>query len=156
MTTHTDHESQVAASPLERFAALEAAGWTRPDVAPFSDLAGPFWVRSEPDGPRFGILIEPKHDNTQNRAHGGLLMTFSDHALGMTARHARPNVPLFTVSFTCHFSSAALVGDFVEMKGETARSTGSLLFMRGECTVGDRTVALCSGVWKAITGGIVR
>ncbi len=150
MTTLTEQQERFSPYALERFAGLEAAGWERSDPAPFSNLAGPIWMRNDRDGPRFGVLIEPRHDNTQSRAHGGLLMTLSDHALGMTARHVRPDVPLFTVSFTCHFSSAATIGEFVEMRGETARSTRSLMFMRGECTVGDRLVALCSGVWKAI------
>ncbi|WP_158969974.1 PaaI family thioesterase [Chachezhania sediminis] len=130
---------------------LEARGWIRNEThAAFSSHVGPVWRKADGDRHRFGFRVGPHHDNSQGRAHGGMIMTFCDDALGSTAMLARPGRVLFTVSFDCQFISGAETGEFVEAVTEVVRATGSLMFMRGECRVGDRVVATCNGIWKVL------
>ncbi|MGO4834587.1 PaaI family thioesterase [Rhizobiaceae sp. 2RAB30] len=141
----------MGASLVSGGAALEAAGWTRMRVSNFSELVGPVWMIPEGDKRRFGFFVEEKHDNSQRRVHGGMIMTFCDDAMGTTAVAGRPGEQLFTISFDCQFISAAQTGEFVEAICEVVKATRSLMFMRSTCFVADRVVAACSGVWK-VTG----
>jgi acyl-coenzyme A thioesterase PaaI-like protein len=136
---------------MEREAALLRDGWVvGGSNSPFLDLVGPVWRRIEGDKLRFGIFVSEKHDNSQRRAHGGVIMTFCDEGMGVTANAARPGEILFTVSFDCQFTSGATEGEFVEVLCEVVRATRSLMFMRSTCMIGDRVVAICSGVWKVL------
>ncbi len=103
------------------------------------------------DGFRVGFVVEEKHDNTQRRSHGGMIMTLCDDGMGHAAQAARKGEQLFTVAFDCQFISGAQHGEFVEVVCEVVRSTRSLVFMRSTCLVGDRVVATASGIWKVLS-----
>lgn len=153
MTSHVQKEGSVAENVGDREAALLREGWVAGGSnSPFLDLVGPVWTHVEGDKRRFGFFVGQKHDNTQQRAHGGMIMTFCDEGMGSLASSMRPGEMLFTVSFDCHFTSGAAEGEFVEALCEVVRATRSLMFMRATCTVGDRVVATCSGIWKVLDG----
>lgn len=126
----------------------EANGWARVRPSGFTALIGPIWKIVENGRPRFAFTVEDKHDNTVERAHGGMVMAFADEAMGLTVFHHKPDAHHLTVSFTTQFIDGARMGEFVEIEPEVVRSTRSLVFMEGRVYVGDRTIATCSGVWK--------
>lgn len=131
-------------------AALEAAGWTMMHASAFGDLVGPVWTIADGERRRYGFFVADKHDNSQRRAHGGMIMTLCDDGMGHTAVSARPERKMFTVSFDCQFIGGAMPGDFVEAVCEVVRSTRSLMFMRATCVTGDRVIAAASGIWKIL------
>ena len=52
-------------------------------TSPFLDHNGPFFYRENSDGTFVvGLRIQPKHANARDIAHGGILMTMCDIALG--------------------------------------------------------------------------
>src|SRR5256885_16549286 len=116
----------------------------------FVGLVGPFWMKQEGAGYRYGFLAEKKHHNRRGVVQGGMIMTFADRSLGMTAWYANNKQPQATVHLDVHFVDAVQIGEFVEAKGRVVRATRSLLFMSGEVIVGDRTVATANGVWKTL------
>ena len=128
---------------------LIAAGWRPVRASAFSGLVGPIYHRRDGEAPRFAFRVEPKHDNSQGRPHGGMIMSFCDEALGLSAHRARPDASFVTIGFECQFIGAAMVGDLVEIATHVTKATASLVFMRGDCTVGDRVIASSSGIWKA-------
>lgn len=128
-------------------ASLENAGWSRMKVSSFSDLIGPVWEREGEQ--HFAFIVDAKHDNSLNRVHGGMIMTFCDDGMGVTARKPHGGIPVFTIEFSCRFIDGAKRGDLVELKCEIVKATRSLIFMRGTCFVGERIIATCDGVWKA-------
>lgn len=140
----------IAAAQPTRHAELEADGWVRADGSNFLNHIGPIWTKVEDGKKRFGFVVEEKHDNTQRRAHGGMIMTFCDDAMGLSAQAVRPGEGLFTATFDCHFISGAAFGEFVEAHCEVVKSTRSLVFMRSTCMTADRVIAACSGVWKVL------
>ena len=99
---------------------------------------------------RFAFLAEKKHHNRRGVVQGGMLMTFADRSLGMTAWYANGEKPQATVHLDVHFIDAVQIGEFVEAKCRVVRRTRSLIFMSGEFIVGDRAVATANGVWKAL------
>lgn len=140
------HEPAPAA---ETEAFLRENGWSIIRISTFSDLVGPAWKR---DGEhRFAFVMKEKHDNSLGRAHGGMIMSFCDDGLGVTARVPHPGKHLLTISFECKFISGPKLGELVELQCEIVKATTTLSFVRGTCMVGDRIVADCSGIWKAVS-----
>lgn len=120
-------------------------------VDPFEDLVGPFCCREDEDGRlRFAFEARPQHANTAGQLHGGILMTFADYALCLTAIHGLPGERCVTVSLNCEFTAPGEVGDFVESTAEVVRRTRSLTFVRGQIAAGDRTLLNCSAVVKRL------
>jgi acyl-coenzyme A thioesterase PaaI-like protein len=128
-------------------AMLEGAGWSRMKVSNFSDLIGPVWQRGSE--PHFAFIVDTKHDNSLGRSHGGMIMTFCDDGMGVTARLPHGGIPVFTIEFGCKFISGPKYSELVELKCEIVQATRSLIFMRGTCFVGARVIATCEGIWKA-------
>jgi acyl-coenzyme A thioesterase PaaI-like protein len=127
-----------------------AAGWEPYTDEGFIGLVGPFWRKSEGDRHRFAFLAAPKHHNRRGVLQGGMLMTFADRSLGMTAWYANERKPQATVQLDVHFIDKVEIGEFVEAHCRVVRRTRSLIFMSGEFAVGDRVVATANGVWKTL------
>lgn len=129
---------------------LIADGWQPIRQGAFVTLVGPFYSRTLGGRPQFCFRVAPKHDNTQGRPHGGMLMSFLDEAIGWSAHIARPDDSFFTVGFDCQFIGGCMVGDLVVADCEVVSATRSMMFMRGDCKVGDRIIASASGIWKRV------
>jgi acyl-coenzyme A thioesterase PaaI-like protein len=127
-----------------------AAGWQPYSDDGFIGLVGPFWTRQQGDMPQFAFLAQHKHHNRRGVVQGGMLMTFADRSLGMTAWHANEKKPQATVHLDVHFVDGVQIGEFVEMRAKVVRRTRSLIFMSGEMMVGDRLVGTANGVWKSL------
>ncbi len=128
-----------------------AHGWEPYEDEGFIGLVGPLWQRPGDDGwPVFAFLAAPKHHNRRGVVQGGMLMTFADRSMGVTAWNAAGNQPHATIQLDVHFVEAVQIGDFVEARCEVVRRTRSLVFMRGTLVVGERTVATANGVWKRV------
>ena len=127
-----------------------AHGWEPYTDEGFIGLVGPFWIRRRGDSADFAFLAEKKHHNRRGVVQGGMMMTFADRSLGMTAWYANGKIPQATVHLDVHFIDAVQIGEFVEAKCRVVRRTRSLIFMSGEFVVGERTVATANGVWKTL------
>lgn len=126
-------------------------GWELGEDDGFAALVGPIVQQRRPDGLRlFGFRAEARHANLVGVTHGGMLMTLADRGLGVGAWDAADGRPSVTIQFDMQFVSSAKIGEFVELHPELVRLTSSLVFMRGQVRVGDRTVATASGVWKIL------
>jgi acyl-coenzyme A thioesterase PaaI-like protein len=128
---------------------LLADGWQPIRPGAFVNLIGPFYSRVRDGRTQFCFRVAAKHDNTQGRPHGGMIMAFLDEGMGWATHIARPDDRFFTVSFDCQFIGGSVEGDLVVADTAVVSSTRSLMFMRGECRVGDRLIASASGIWKA-------
>ena len=131
----------------------EAHGWVELGGDRYIGLVGPLWRRpaeeeTEPGRRRFGFLAETRHLNINGMVHGGMIMTFADHALGLTVRSLNTANRQATAQLDTHFLSGLDEGEFVEARCRATRATKTLVFMTGEFVVGERPVATASGVWK--------
>src|ERR1044071_10280820 len=108
-----------------------AHGWETYPGEGFVGLVGPFWMKQYGESYRYGFLAEKKHHNRRGVVQGGMIMTFADRSLGMTAWYANNKQPQATVHLDVHFVDAVQIGEFVEAKCRVGRRTGSLLLMRG-------------------------
>jgi acyl-coenzyme A thioesterase 13 len=112
-------------------------------TSPFLDLLGPFFHRKESDGTFVvGLRILPKHANARGTAHGGLLMTLLDIAIGYrTSLSQEPPTALTTASMTADFAGAPKVGDWIEAHVDVQKVGGRLAFANAFLVVdGERVV----------------
>jgi len=128
----------------------EFAGWRTWSRDNFETHAGPFWHRMEDDGSiRCAFRVGTRHLNGSGNVHGGCFMTFADYCLFAIAGPLL-NGPGVTVGFSCEFLDAAREGELIEGTGEVTRAGGSLIFLRGQLTSGERTLFTFSGTIKRV------
>ena len=128
----------------------EFAGWRTWTRDSFETSNGPFWHRVEEDGRiRCAFRVENKHLNGMGNVHGGAFMAFADYCLFAIAAPVLQG-PAVTVSFGCEFLDAAHEGELVEGSVEITRAGGSMIFLRGMLTSGERPLLTFSGTIKRV------
>lgn len=129
----------------------EWAGWRYFETEPFEHHAGPFYSRREDRGPVGAFRVEPRHLNGGGGVHGGCLAAFADYALFVIAADALAGGGYaVSVDLGLQFVGAGRLGERIEARGEVVRAGGSLVFVRGLMTAGDRPVASFTGVLKKV------
>jgi uncharacterized protein (TIGR00369 family) len=119
-------------------------------TSPYSELIGPIYQKTEPQGLVFGIEVEKKHCNMRGQVHGGVLGTLADIAMGYsTAFSTRPPTPLVTVNLAIDFVGKAEQGDWIEIHTDVQRVGGQLAFANCYFHVGTARIARASAVFKA-------
>lgn len=129
----------------------EFKDWLTWDIEPFEhQLVGPFYFRKDDEGPVCAFRAESKHMNAGGVMHGGCLMTFADFSLfGIAHDHFDENYGV-TVSFASEFLSGAIVGQYIEARGDVLRAGKSLIFVRGIVTADNEPCLNFSGTIKKL------
>jgi len=95
-----------------------------------------------------GLRIAQKHANARGFAHGGLLVTLADIALGyQTAFGQDPPAGLITANLTADFAGAAKVGDWVEAHVDVQKLGSRLAFANAFLVVDDERIVRASAVF---------
>ncbi len=118
-------------------------------TSPFLETIGPLFYRKEPDGGFvIGLRVLPKHANARGGAHGGLMTTLLDIALGYRASlSVDPPANLTTASLTADFAGGAKVGDWIEAHVDVQKVGGRLAFANAFLTVNGERVVRGSAVF---------
>lgn len=119
---------------------------------PFFRSLGPVYARvSESGGLVIALRIATNHLNTQGVAHGGMLTTFADTALGINLVIARDRrSPQVTVSFTADFLSEAREGDWLEAHATVTRVGKRLAYANCDLWIEERQVLRSSAVFAIV------
>ena len=126
----------------------EAAGWTRREFKGIPASMAALWTRRDEDGWRYGLQLEPSHANAQGIVHGGVLMSFIDHAMSLIIWELSGRGQCFTVHLDCHFLSALEPPAFVELEPVITKEGKTTIFARGLVRAGDVPIVEASGVWN--------
>jgi len=117
-------------------------------TSPFLETIGPLFYRKEADGFVIGLRVLGKHANARGGAHGGLLMTLLDIALGYRAAMSEtPPAALITASLTADFIGGAKIGDWVEAHVEVQKVGGRLAFASAFLVVNGERITRGSAVF---------
>jgi acyl-coenzyme A thioesterase PaaI-like protein len=127
-----------------------ADGWRPMRTNPMPANLGTPWARRAGESWHYAMLTTPDHANPQGALHGGVLMTFADHCLGLYVWVAANRAPNVTIQLNTHFLASVTPGEFVELRGEVTRATRGLVFVRGILAVGDRDVGAVDGIWRVL------
>ena len=123
-------------------------------TSPFLDLIGPVYSQGRGAELVVGLRVSAKHANARGLAHGGVLTTLADIALGYAASTLRdPPVRMVTASLTTDFAGSAQVGDWVEARTDIQKLGGRLVFANAYLTVGDERIVRASAVFARTDGG---
>ncbi|MFL5398908.1 MAG: PaaI family thioesterase [Myxococcales bacterium] len=132
----------------EGFARLDRGG-------PFLASLGSLYAKKTEQGLVIAMRIEDRHLNTRGIAHGGMLVTLADSALGIAIATAgqdpsRPRA-FVTVNLSVDFIASAREGDFVEAHVDIEKLGARLAFATCFLQVGTRRVLRASGVFATVT-----
>ena len=125
-------------------------GWKILKSKGFFAEVGPLWSRQLNQGWEYGLQVEPRHENGVGVVHGGMLVTLLDQAISMVAWAANEQQPCTTIHLDTHFVAPSVAGDFIVARGEVARKTSSLIFLRGALTVNDKQIMYGQGIMKIL------
>src|SRR6195952_6063092 len=131
-----------------RTEAPDSEGWSLVEDAGFIAHVGPLYVRTA-DG-AYAFRAEQKHANLIGVVHGGMLMSFADRALGETAMRAADGANCVTIQLEMKFIDVGRLGDWIAVRPQVVKRTGSLVFMRGDVREGARLLGSADGVWKIL------
>ena len=117
---------------------------------------GPLFYRKEPDGGFVvGLRVLPKHANTRGSAHGGLLLTLLDVALGYRAAFSQdPPAALTTASVCADFAGAPKVGDWVEAHVDVQKVGRRLGFANAFLVVNGERLVRASAAFSRSGGAL--
>jgi uncharacterized protein (TIGR00369 family) len=133
-----------AKSVPEGFQLIERGG-------PFLTALGPLYVNTSGETPVIGLRVEEKHLNTRGIAHGGMLVTLADSALGIALYRSRtPRQPMVTVHLSTDFADAARAGDWIEAHVDIQKVGARLAFANCYLVVGTRRILRASGVFALV------
>jgi uncharacterized protein (TIGR00369 family) len=117
----------------------------------FLSSLGPLYAKSEGSGTVIGLRIEERHLNTRGVAHGGMLVTLADSALGIVIAMSRsPPQPMVTVNLTADFADVARAGDWVEARVDVQKMGKRLAFANCHLWVGEKRILRASGIFALV------
>ena len=116
----------------------------------FIAVNGPLYTRRRDGGFELGFRVEPRHCNPMGICHGGMMATFCDMLLPLSA-HALSDVGkrfLPTINLQVDYLAASPLGAWVQGEAQVLRTTRSLVFMQGLVHADGNRVARVSGIFK--------
>lgn len=112
---------------------------------------GPLFLREADGRVQLGFYVERRHTNGMLICHGGMMASFCDMLLPISARrlaHGIGDTFLPTVSLQVDYLAPARVDAWVEGEAQVLRATRNLVFMQGIVTANGATAARASGILK--------
>ncbi len=109
--------------------------------SPFLDTIGPLYSRGSAESLVVGLRIAPKHTNARGFAHGGVLSTLADIALGYAMESAaKESVSLVTASLALDYAGTAKLGDWIETSVDIQKIGSRLAFANAYLSVGSSRI----------------
>ena len=133
----------------ERGRAIAADHWTRREMRGIPASLGALWTHRDADGGwRYAVQLDQSHANAQGLVHGGVIVTFMDHALSLLAWEASGRALCSTIQLDTHFLSGVRPPAFLELDARILQQGKSKIFMQGSLRQDERVVAQATGVWN--------
>ena len=117
----------------------------------FIAMIGPLYLRHEGDVVQLGFRVEPRHTNSFGMCHGGMLASFCDMLLPISALRKSAEVSgrfLPTINLQLDFLAPAPLGAWVQGEAQVLRVTRSMVFAQGLVTADDAIAVRTSGILK--------
>lgn len=125
--------------------------WKRREMKGIPASLGALWTQRDEHGWRYAVQLDESHCNAQDFVHGGVLMTFVDHAMSLLVWEAAERAFCSTVHLDSHFLKALRAPAFVELEFELLRRSRSLVFARGILRNGGDAILEATGMWSVAT-----
>ena len=119
----------------------------------FVQLCGPMYEKVFEDNTvALGLLLEEQHLNQLDLAHGGILMTLADNAMGRTLSFQSDwQSSYVTLSMNSQFMQSAQLGEFIYAKVSVKRKGRRLVFLESEIKSADKLLFHASATFAVLT-----
>lgn len=118
---------------------------------PYMASLGPLYCRRTDQDITIAMRIEAKHTNMRGIAHGGMLSSLADSALGIgLTLYCEGRHSFVTVNLSTDFVDAARPGDWVEARVDVQRLGRRMAFANCFLQVGERRILRASGVFAVM------
>jgi uncharacterized protein (TIGR00369 family) len=117
----------------------------------FIAVNGPLYVKKLDPGILLGFRVEARHCNPMGICHGGMIATFCDMLLPISAHYLSADLArrfLPTISLQVDYLAASKRGAWVQGEAQLLRATRSMVFMQGVVRADGEPVARVSGIFK--------
>lgn len=126
-----------------------------PDFAPlklkstFLNHIGPFFGAERDGGTVVGLLMQARHMNWSDVAHGGVLTAMADATLSYQIAFSQdPPLPLATISLHTDFVGAAKLGDWLEASAQIDKLSRNMGFVSGHISANGERLMTMSGAYR--------
>jgi uncharacterized protein (TIGR00369 family) len=120
-------------------------GFDELSTSAFSERVGPLYINRTAKTPTVGLIVCDHHTNSMGRAHGGMLVTLADVAIGQAVRSIVEQLDgAVTLDMHSSFLSTARVGEWLEARATIEQQARSVVFATCSIVVGRRKVATIS------------
>jgi uncharacterized protein (TIGR00369 family) len=117
----------------------------------FVSVNGPLYARRVGTAYQLGFRVERRHCNPLAICHGGMMATFCDMLLPLSAHALSAELDkrfLPTINLQIDYLAAAPLGAWVQGEAQLLRSTRTLVFMQGLVHADGAPAARVSGIFK--------
>ena len=119
--------------------------------SPFLETIGPLYSRGSGESLSIALCIAAKHTNARGFAHGGVLSTLADIALGYAMEStAEKSVSLVTASLTLDYVGTAKLDDWIETNIDIQKIGVRLAFANAYLCVGSARIVRASAVFLVV------
>ncbi len=117
----------------------------------FMRLNGPLYLREAADLVQMGFRVEARHCNMAGICHGGMLASFCDMLLPISALRRSAALDgrfLPTINLQLDYLAPAPLGAWVQGEAQVLRVTRALVFVQGLATADGVPAVRTSGIFK--------
>ena len=124
--------------------------------SPLTDPWEPLLAREMADAVDLGLEVREAHCNARGFAHGGLISSLADNAMGLSAvrlarrRPEAEKASAVTVTLSVDFIDAAHMGDFIEFRPTVLKVGRTLAFCDCQVVCGERLIARASASFRMV------
>jgi uncharacterized protein (TIGR00369 family) len=120
-------------------------------VGEFIAVNGPIYLLHDGDRVQLGFRVEARHTNPLGICHGGMMASFCDMLLPLTAHRRVGDISerfLPTISLQVDYLAPSPLGAWVQGEAQVLRTTRTMVFAQGLVTADGVPVARVSGIMK--------
>lgn len=118
-------------------------------TSPFLELLGPLYSCVRDNKLVVGMQVGVTHVNNRGKAHGGVLATLADIALGYCMEWSvEGKSKLVTTSLSLDYAGSADIGDWVESRIHIQKIGARLAFANGHLIAREQEIVRVSGVFS--------
>jgi uncharacterized protein (TIGR00369 family) len=112
---------------------------------------GPLYMKKADGRVWMGFRVEERHCNPAQICHGGMMASFCDMLLPISAHYLSPDIGqrfLPTINLQIDYLAGSPLGAWVQGEAQLLRATRSLVFMQGLVKADAVVAARVSGIFK--------
>lgn len=119
-----------------------------PIIAPWE----PIYYKRTKDAVILGLWLAMPHTNSRGFAHGGLITTLADNAMGLScgAKRDGGNTRLITAGLSIDFISSAKIGQWLAVEPEVIKLGSNLCFAQCFVTADGSICARANGTFSIV------